>query len=253
LFVFDTANKLLVAPLTILLQSLSAADVLIVQVVPSGDVITLLPPPELATATNKFKELFQTIPCQLLSVAEVREVQDKVFGSAQVIPLLLVITLSSTPEVPTATNKELRLFQAKLVQELSAAEVLDVHTVPSGLVITLLPVPLLDTATKRPSEGLHSALVQLLSTGVVLVSQLNGVSQLIPSKDTIALLPDPVLATATNELNSGTQITLFQALSAAEVLAVQVIASGLVITLLFVPLLATATKRPSVLLQVILE
>jgi hypothetical protein len=92
-----------------------------------------------------------------------------------------------------------------------------------------------------------------LSAGVVLVSQLNGVSQLIPSNDTIALLPVPVEDTATNEDSSGTQMTLFQALSAAEVLVVQVIASGLVITLLPVPEVLTATKRPSVLLQVILE
>src|SRR5258706_430624 len=91
---FDTAtNKLL--SYVIAVQELSAAEVRLVQVIPSGLVITLFPVPEEDTAANKpapYVTLRQTV-----LVAEVRIVQ--------VIPSGLVITLFPAPVLDTATNK----------------------------------------------------------------------------------------------------------------------------------------------------
>jgi hypothetical protein len=49
---------------------LSAAETLAVQVIPSGEVMTLFPVPEFATATNNPSSLAQVTDLQLLSAAE---------------------------------------------------------------------------------------------------------------------------------------------------------------------------------------
>ena len=49
-----------------------AAEVLVVHVIPSEDVMTRLPDPESATATNKLSSALHVTPRQLLSAAETR-------------------------------------------------------------------------------------------------------------------------------------------------------------------------------------
>ena len=104
-------------------------------------------------------------------------------------------------------------------------------------VITLFPVPVFETATNKPFP--YVTLCQALSAPVYSCKV-----QVIPSLLVITLFPDPVpvLETATNI--PFPYVTLCQSLSAAEVREVQVIPSGLVITLLVVPEFATATNNP---------
>ena len=64
-------------------KSLFAADVLEVQVIPSGEVITRFPVPLLETAQNKPASFDHATPNQLLSAADVLEVQ--VIPSGEVI------------------------------------------------------------------------------------------------------------------------------------------------------------------------
>ena len=78
-------------------HELFAAEVRIVQFIPSGLVITRLPEPENATATKR--PLPYVTENHLLAAAEVRIVH--------VIPSGLVITLLLTPENATATKRPL--------------------------------------------------------------------------------------------------------------------------------------------------
>ena len=81
-----------------LLQVLSAADVRIVHVIPSGLVMTLFPVPFSETATNKYNSGDQHTDRQELSAADVRVIQ--------FTPSELVITLFPVPPIETATNKD---------------------------------------------------------------------------------------------------------------------------------------------------
>src|SRR6185437_12681122 len=121
-------------------QPSSIESVRLVQVIPSGLVITRLPLPELATATNRPAP--HVTEFQVLLAAAVRAVQ--------VMPSALVMTQFEVHETPaTAANMPFEL-KATEVQLLSAALVRAVQVAPSGLVITRLPVPELPTATNRP-------------------------------------------------------------------------------------------------------
>lgn len=118
-------------------QALSAALVLIVHVVPSGEVITRLPVPLLATATNKLRSEDQQTDCQALSAALVRVVQFTPSGE--------VITRVPVPDEATATNTEpLEVTDCQLFVD---AAVWLVHVVPSGEVMQRPASP---TATNRP-------------------------------------------------------------------------------------------------------
>ena len=79
------------------LQEISAAEVRLVQVIPSGLVITRFPVPEKATATKS--PLPYVTEFQLLSAADVRLVQ--------VTPSGLVITRFPVPVPATATKSPL--------------------------------------------------------------------------------------------------------------------------------------------------
>jgi hypothetical protein len=100
-------------------QSLSAADVLAVHVIPSGLVMTRLPVPEPATATNINSSGDQHTLTQLLSAADVLAVHT--------MPSGLVMTRLPVPELATATNINSSGDQHTLTQLLSAADVLAVH------------------------------------------------------------------------------------------------------------------------------
>ena len=103
-------------------QLLSAADVRLVQVVPSGLVITRFPDPVALTATNK--PLPYVTEYQALSDADERLVQS--------IPFVLVITwLFGAAMGLTATNKPL----PKVIpyQSLSEADVRLVQVIPSAV------------------------------------------------------------------------------------------------------------------------
>jgi hypothetical protein len=196
---------------------------------PSGLVMTRLPVPEIATATNRLRSGDQHTLHQLLLAADVRDVH--------VMPSGLVMTRLPVPEEATATNKASSGDQHTLCQLLSAADVRVVQVIPSGLVITRLPVPEVATATNKDLSGDQHTLCQLLSAADV------RAVQVMPFGLVMTRLPEPVLATATNNDKFGDQHTLCQSLSAADVLLVQVMPSGLVITRLPVPDVETATNN----------
>ena len=176
----------------------------IVQVIPSGLVITRFPVPLSLTATNK--PLPYVTDCHQLSAAGVRAVQ--------VIPSGLVITPFPVPVSLTATNKPLPYVTE--VQPLSAAEFRLVQVIPSGLVITRFPVPLPLTATNKPLPYVTE--YQKLSAAEV------RLVQVIPSGLVITRLPVPVPLTATNKPLP--YVTSYHWLSAADVRVVQVIPSA---------------------------
>ena len=99
---------------------LSAADVRLVHVIPSGLVITRLPVPLPLTATNK--PLPYVTEYQSLFAADVRDVQ--------LTPSGLVITRFPVPSTLTATNKPLPYVTDH--HQLSAADVRVVQLIPSA-------------------------------------------------------------------------------------------------------------------------
>ena len=99
---------------------LSAADVRLVQVIPSGLVITRLPVPLPLTATNK--PLPYVTEYQSLFAADVRAVQ--------LTPSALVITRFPVPSTLTATNKPLPYVTDH--HQLSAADARLVQVIPSA-------------------------------------------------------------------------------------------------------------------------
>ena len=107
-------------------QMLSTAEVWAVQVIPSGLVITRLPVPVPATATNFSCPVGppQVTPSQMLSTAEV--------WAVQVIPSGLVITRLPVPVPATATNFSCPVGPPQVTeyQLLSAADVWPTHVVP---------------------------------------------------------------------------------------------------------------------------
>ena len=115
-------------------QSLSAAEVRIVQFIPSALVITLLPVPEYATATKRPLPYVTDCHCAFTAGLVVH-----------VIPLVLVITrLPTATKIPLPYVTEFQLSSA-------AGVVWVVQVVPSGLVIIRSgPVPVFATATKIP-------------------------------------------------------------------------------------------------------
>ena len=131
---------------------------------PSGLVITRLPVPVLATATNMPRADAQQTLSQLLSAADARAVQ--------LMPSGLVITRLPVPVLATATNSDLSGDQLIARQSLSAALVRIVQLMPSGLVITRLPVPVLATAANRPRDGAQATDVHWLSVALVRIVQL---------------------------------------------------------------------------------
>ena len=99
--------------------------VLDVQLIPSGDVITLLLtfPPEDAIATNNIKDELQHIEDQLISAAELLITHAN--PSVDVITLLFVVVYDVLAELPTATNKlNSGLQQTELQNILSIAAIL---------------------------------------------------------------------------------------------------------------------------------
>ena len=116
------------------LLALSAALALVVQTMPSGLVITLLPePPVYATATKRAASGAQHIAAQLLPTEPVR--------SVQVMPSGLLITHAVVPLAATATNRPNAGDQQTLRHVMFAAADLNVQTMPFGLVITFWPAP----------------------------------------------------------------------------------------------------------------
>jgi len=109
-------------------HQLSAAEVCVVQVMPSGLVMTRLPVPVLATATNFCCPVGppQTTENQLLSAAEVCVVQ--------VMPSGLVMTRLPVPLFATATNFCCPVGPPQAIerQSLSAGEVCVVQVMPSA-------------------------------------------------------------------------------------------------------------------------
>ena len=152
-----------------------------VQVIPSGDVITRLFVPLVPTATNNPNSADQITLFHVLSAADVRVVH--------VVPLVLVITRFPVPLCETATNIPNSADQ-HTPDQLLLAVVRVVHVIPFDDVITPLVFPLMDTATNRDNSGDQHISFQLLLAVVLVV-------QLIPSGDVIAL-PVPVCPTATN-------------------------------------------------------
>ena len=127
-------------------QPASAAWVRLVQVMPSGLVITLLRPPAAATATNVPSPY--VTESQELSAAEVRLVQ--------VMPSGLVITRLPAPVQATATNNPLPYVTE--CQSLSVAEVRIVQSVPvtapeaPGTPTPSKPTTTINTATPTPRQ-----------------------------------------------------------------------------------------------------
>ena len=185
-------------------QLLSVAGVLVVHVIPSGEVMTRLPVPLIATATKRLRSGDQHTPYHILSAAEVLAVARNV---ELVIPPLTVIGAS------WASGSNL-------------------------MIMTLLPVPEIATVANIPSCGAQQTEFHWLS-----VVETRAV-HVMPSGDVIMRLPEPVFATARNIPRSAAQHTDLHALSAADVRAVHVIPSGEVITRLPVPVSATATNSP---------
>ena len=109
-------------PMTAVVK-LSAAEVLVVQVVKSDDVITLVPVPEEATATNKFKLEAQHTLAQLLSLADVLDVQ--------LIPSGDVITRFPVPLLETTTNNDNSGDQQTEVHVLSGVDL------PNAIILVL--------------------------------------------------------------------------------------------------------------------
>ena len=173
--------------------------------------------------------------------------------NVQLIPSVLVITRLPVPLVATATKRPLAYVtdrHAGSVPAPGTGVVRLVHVTPSGLVMTRFPVPIWATATNRPFPyvtEVHPGSNPAPGIGVV------RLVQLMPSVLVIARLPVPELATATKRPfwtvafgfeESLAKVTPYQVLSAAELRLVHVTPSGLVITRLPVPEIATATKRP---------
>ena len=121
--------------------------------------MTRFPVPVYATAQNRRSSGDQQTEFQLLSVAEVRDVQ--------VIPSGLVMTRFPVPVIATAQNSRSSGDQQTEFQLLSAAEVRDVQVIPSGLVMTRSSVPVFDTAQNRRSSGDQQTPYQLLSAAEV--------------------------------------------------------------------------------------
>ena len=130
---------------------------------PSGDVITRLPVPLDATATNKDNSGDQQTLFQKLSTIDVLAVQLIPFGD--------VITRLPVPVIDTATNNDSCGDQQTLRHSLSAADVLAVHVMPSGDVITRLLVPVPDTATNSDNCGDQQTLNHSLSAADALAVQ----------------------------------------------------------------------------------
>ena len=112
----------------------------LVQVIPSGDVITLLLVPVFDTTTNNDNSLDQQIEVQLLSTADVLAVQFILSGD--------VITLLPVPVLDTATNKDNSGLQQIDVQLLLTDAFWGVQSIPLLDIITLL-LPLLATAVNK--------------------------------------------------------------------------------------------------------
>lgn len=195
----------------------------LVQLIPSGLVITLSPVPVLDTATNKPISGAHVIDCQLLPLAGVRLVQ--------VIPSGLVI---ATPS-PTAANR-LRLGDQQAdCHELKPGVVLEVQLIPSGLVITPSPTVVDVVATSRFNPGDHATYDQPPVLGVVRLVQFTPLG--------LVITPDEPMSevTATNNPRAGAQVTACQPLLGADC-KFQLIPFELVMTL-FVPLNATAANN----------
>ena len=122
---------------------LSTGFILIVQVIPSGLVITLLFATALVTdtATKSTSSADQQTENHKLSAELVL--------LAHKIPSGLVITLLPVPVDATATKRDNSADQHTDLQSLSDALVLLVQVIPSRLVITLFPVPDIETATNK--------------------------------------------------------------------------------------------------------
>ena len=107
--------------------------------------MTRFPVPLFDTAQNSRSSGAQQTEFQLLSAAEVRDVQ--------VIPSGLVMTRLPVPVFETAQNSRNSGDQQTDCQALSAAEVRLVQVVPSGLVITRLLLPVFETALNSRNSG----------------------------------------------------------------------------------------------------
>jgi hypothetical protein len=103
---------------------LSAALALAIQLIPSGDVITLFPVPLAATAQNRLSDGDHVIENHWLSAALVRAVH--------VTPSGDVITLFPVPLLATAQNRFSDGAHVTLFQLLSAALVLDFQNLPAS-------------------------------------------------------------------------------------------------------------------------
>ena len=126
---------------------------------PSGEVITRLSVPVIATAQNRPSSGAQQTESHWLSAALVLAVH--------VMPSGEVITRLPVPVSATAQNRPSSGDQQTPRQLLSAALVLTVQLIPSGDVITRLPVPVSATAQNRPSSGDQQTPRQLLSAALV--------------------------------------------------------------------------------------
>ena len=139
-------------------QEFASAAFLTVQVIPSGDVITLFVP-ELAMAAKTVP--FQATPFQEFACAA--------FLAVQVIPSVEVIT-RLVPLDDTATINP--LAPTVIPFQFPTTPTLDVQVVPLGLVITVFVCVLsFATATKRESVEFHTIALPRKTFSLVLVVQ----------------------------------------------------------------------------------
>ena len=163
---------------------------LVVQWIPSGLVIELLPMP--TSAWSRATKI--SSPGRPPQVMVLRFRLVPAFCPVQLIPSGLVITPYEEALSATATNNSWPAGppQTTLRHLLSATEFREVQDIPSGLVIIRLPVPDWATATKSswPAGPPQAILVQLLVDGATCVVQLlwantHWVNNPIKNKSTI--------------------------------------------------------------------
>ena len=149
-----------------LFQVLSAADVLVTQVIPSELVRTRFPTPELPTTTKMSNSADQQILVQVFATGVER--------TAHVIPSLLVITELTEPT--TAANIFNSDDQTIPFQFVTLLDCRSVHSIPSWLVITRPVPPLLATAANNRSVEDQQTLFHVLSAAEARKSNQFGVT-----------------------------------------------------------------------------
>jgi hypothetical protein len=204
-------------------NAVAVVCVLVVQVIPSGDVIIALTLVTVATATNRFNSALQHTEVKTLAaILGVLAVQSNPFGD-----VATYVVFAPSPTATKILNSGLQQMDlqpfAFIAVDVRRAHVfttltasLDCEALKKYLGITLrslytptsretiaplLIAPVDETAQKIPNSGDQHILLHALSTGFVLSVQL------IPSTLVASLVPVPVIADAQKTPNSGLQVT----------------------------------------------